>query len=327
MGNIIANTDPAIRATVYSEMLMKQLEDGFLPEGLHRNVTDFGDGSLLQIPTIGQMPLYDIAEGEDTPLAAIDTGTVTLTITEHKGVGGYVSDELKEDGYKAAAVEAEIVPQCLRSIKEAYETDMLAQINSQTASDPNNVNSVAHRVVASGTNKTLALDDLAYLKLAFDKANVPDAGRILIVDPIAEMTLNALVGAQAFTNNPMFEGMVGEGFSKGRKFVRNIFGWDIWCSNRLARASAAESITYSGTTPGIGASGSVAVGDVVNVAMCVADDSCKPFMGAWRRQPRVEGDRNVSKRRDEFHTTARWGFGTQRLETAAALITSATAYE
>jgi hypothetical protein len=325
-GNIIANTDPAIRATVYSDMLMKQLEDGFLPEGLHRDVSDFGDGSLLQIPTIGQMPLFDIAEGEDTPLSAMDTGTVTLQITEHKGTGGYVSDELKEDGYKAAAVEAEIVPQSLRSIKESYETDFLSQINSQTANDENAVNNFAHRIEGSGTNSTLALDDLAYLKAAFDKANVPDAGRILIVDPIVELTLNSLVGAQAFTNNPMFEGMVGEGFAKGRKFVRNIFGWDIWVSNRLARATGAESISHGGAAAPVGATSTVAAGDIFNVAMCVADDSCKPFMGAWRRMPRVEGERNISKRRDEFHVTARWGFGTQRLETAACLVTSATQY-
>ena len=327
MGNIIANTSPAIRATVYSDMLLKQLEDGFLPEGLHRDVSDFGDGSLLQIPTIGQMPLFDIVEGEDTPLAAMDTGSITLQITEHKGTGGYISDELKEDGYKAAAVESEIVPQSLRSIKEAYETDLLAQIQKQTLGNENAYNGFAHRIVASGTNKTLALDDIAYLKAAFDKANVPDEGRIIILDPIAELTLNSNVGAQAFSNNPMFEGMVGEGFSKGRKFVRNIFGFDIWVSNRLPDATAADgTISYTGATPPIGASGIVAAGDKVNVVMCVADDSCKPFMGAWRRQPRVEGERNVSKRRDEFHVTSRWGFGAQRLETCAALITSSTAY-
>lgn len=328
MGNIIANTDPAVRAVVHSDLMMKQLEDGFLPEGLHRDVSDFGDGTLLQIPTIGQMPLHDLAEDEDTPLSPIDTGTINLSITEHKGTGGYVSDELKEDGYKAAAVEAEIVPQSLRAIKEAYETDLLSQISAQTASDPNLFNTVAHRIEAGGTNKVLDLEDIAYLKLGFDKVNAPDEGRILIVDPIVEITLNALVGAQAFTNNPMFEGMVGEGFSKGRKFIRNIFGFDIWVSNRLATATVAETITYTGILPpsGSGGTGEIAVGDKFNLAMCVADDSVKPFMGAWRRMPRVEGDRNVGKRRDEFHVTARWGFGAQRLETVSSLITSDTDY-
>jgi hypothetical protein len=301
------------------------LEDGFLPEGLHRDVSDFGDGTLLQIPTVGQMPLHDIAEGEDTPLSPLDTGTVTLNITEHKGTGGYVSDELKENGYKAAAVEAEIVPQSLRSIAEAYETDLLSQVSAQTAANPNMYNNVSHKILGSGTSNVLDLDDIAYLKLAFDQANVPDEGRILILPPIAEMTLNAAVGAQAYTNNPMFEGMVGEGFGKGRKFMRNIFGFDIWASNRLPDA-VTETITATGTLPPVGATNSRTAGQKVGIAMCVADDACKPFMGAWRRQPRVEGDRNVSKRRDEFHVTARYGFGAQRLETLATIALSSTAY-
>lgn len=324
-GNIIANTDPAIRAVVHSNDLLKQLEDGFLPEGLHRDVSDFGDGTLLQIPTVGQMPLHDIAEGTDTPLSPLDTGTVTLNITEHKGTGGYISDELKENGYKAAAVEAEIVPQSLRSIAEAYETDLLSQQSQQTASDPNMYNGVSHRIRASGTSDVLALNDIAYLKMAFDAANVPDEGRILILPPIAELTLNSLVGAQAFTNNPMFEGMVGEGFSKGRKFLRNIFGFDMWVSNRLPDA-VAETITATGVLPPQGSDNSHLAGMKIGVAMCVADDSVKPFMGAWRRQPRVEGDRNVSKRRDEFHVTARYGFGAQRLETLSTIALSSTAY-
>jgi len=324
-GNIIANTDPAIRAIVHSNDLLKQLEDGFLPEGLTRDVSEFGDGSLLQIPTVGQMPLHDIAEGEDTPLSPLDTGTVTMTINEHKGTGGYVSDELKEDGYKAAAVEAEIVPQSLRAIAEAYETDMLSQQSAQTSADPNEINNLAHRILASGGSNVLSLDDIAYLKLAFDEAKVPDEGRILILPPIAEMTFNKAVGAQAFTNNPMFEGMVGEGFVKGRKFLRNMYGFDMWVSSRLPDA-VTESITATGVLPPAGADNSHVAGMKIGIAMCVADDSLKPFMNAWRRQPRVEGDRNISKRRDEFHVTARWGFGAQRLETLSTIAISSTAY-
>lgn len=323
-GNIIANTDPAVRALVHSELLMKQLEDGFLPEGLHRNVGDFGDGSLLQIPTIGQMTLHDITEEEDTPLSAMDTGTINLTINEHKGTGGYVSDELKEDGYKAAAVEAEIVPQSLRAIKEAYETDLLAQSNKQTLADPNTYNKAHHRFIGSGASQILSLDDIAYLKLGFDKVHAPDEGRILILPAIAEMTLNKAVGAQAFINNPMFEGMVGEGFVKGRKFLRNMFGFDIWVSERLPEV-ASEAIDASTFIAAPSGSTSITNG-LAAMAMCVADDSVKPLMGAWRRQPRVEGFRNVSKRRDEFHVTARWGYGVQRFETLSTLLLSSTNY-
>jgi len=323
-GNIISNTDPAVRALVHSDLLLKQLEDGFLPEGLHRDVSDFGDGSLLQIPTIGQMTLHDIVEEEDTPLSALDTGTINFSINEHKGTGGYVSDELKEDGYKAAAVEAEIVPQSLRAIKEAYETDMLAQTNKQTLASPNTFNKAHHRFVASGTGQILTLEDIAYIKAGFDKVHAPQEGRILILPSISEMTLNNLVGAQAFINNPMFEGLVGTGFVNGRKFIRNIFGFDIWASERLPEI-ASEAIDASTFIAAPSGSSSV-TGGVAAMAMVVADDATKPLMGAWRRQPRVEGFRNVSKRRDEFHVTARWGYGVQRFETLTSLLLSATNY-
>ncbi len=139
------------------------------------------------------------------------------------------------------------------------------------------------------------------------------------------MSFNSAAGAQAYINNPMFEGMVGEGFVKGRKFLRNMFGFDLWVSSRLPDAIA-ESITATGVLPPVGATNNHVAGMKIGVAMCVADDSVKPFMNAWRRQPRVEGQRNISKRRDEFHVTSRWGFGAQRLETLATIAMSSTVY-
>ena len=325
-GNTIGNTDPVVRALVHSQLMLEVLQDDFLPVGVHRDVTDFGDGTQLQIPTIGEMALFDLSEGQPTPTSAIDTGKIFLNITDHVGVAGYVSDELKEDGYKAAAVEAQIVPESLRAIKERFETDLLATAISTTNSmvtlnAPNAINGFDHRWIANGTNNTIQLEDFIHAKLAFDKANVPDEGRIAIVDPITEATLNNLTNLVNVSNNPQFEGMVTKGFARNRKFVKNIFGFDIYVSNRLPRI-ASESIT-SVSAPGAAS----ITGGVNNVFLSIAGDTTKPFMGAMRRMPRVEGDRNVSERRDEFHTTARWGFAMQRAETLISVITSATLYK
>ena len=326
-GNNTSNTDPAIRALVHSETMLEVLQDGFLPDMLMRDVMDFGDGTQLQIPTIGEMTLFDLEENQPTPTSAIDTGKIFLDITTHRGVAGYVTDELKEDGYKAAAVEAAIVPQSLRAIKESFETDLLATAvsttnNMVTLADPNQINGFDHRWIANGTNNTITLEDFLYAKLAFDKANVPDEGRIAIVDPIVEASLNNLTNLVNVSNNPQFEGVVTEGFSKNRKFVKNIFGFDIWVSNRLPRI-ASEAITPGAGSPG----GTTISAGVNNIFMSVAGDETKPFMGAMRRQPRVEGSRNVSERRDEFHVTSRWGFAMQRAESLISVITSASAYK
>jgi len=47
-------------------------------------------------------------------------------------------------------------------------------------------------------------------------------------------------------------------------------------------------------------------------------------MGAWRRMPKVEGERNKDRARDEFVVRARYGFGIQRLDTMICLPTHAT---
>ncbi len=327
-GNTRLNTDPAIRALVHSDLLLETLQDDFLPDGLFRNVADFGDGTQIQIPTIGEMTLFDLDEGQPTPLSAMDTGTITLTITEHVGTGGYVSDELKEDGYKAMAVEAAIVPQGLRAIKERFETDLLSQVNNTTGglitlSDPNTVNGFDHRWVAGATGSNLiSLEDFMYAKLSYDKANVPEEGRLFICDPIVEATLNNLTNLVNVSNNPQFEGMVTTGFANNRRFVRNIFGFDIWVSNRLPHV-VSEVITGGPQD----AATTSAADAVVNVFMSVSGDEVTPFMGAMRRMPRVEGNRNVSERRDEFHITARWGFGVQRAESVIGLITDATKFK
>lgn len=326
-GNVTWNSDPTIRASVYSEFLLETLNDQFLPEGLHRDVSDFGDGDTLYIPSIGEMPLYDLEEDKETPLAALDTGQLTLQITEYKGVGGYTSDKLKQDAYKAMAIEQQIPVSALRKIRESYETNMLSVANSgQTSADPNAVNGIDHRWVAgagSGADGIMSFEDIAYLKWAFDEANVPEEGRILLVSPAVETTFNTTTNIINVSDNPMFEGMITEGFARNRKFLKNIFGFDIWVSTRLPRVSS-EAITGGPD----GSSHSVSSDGVVNLAMCIADDQSKPLMGAWRSQPQVVGVRNEPKRRDEFYIhSARWGFGVQRLETLAGIVTSRTSYK
>lgn len=220
------------------------------------------------------------------------------------------------------AVESAIVPESLRAIKERYETDMLSQANAQTAADPNTVNGFDHRWVAgSTTTGLLDIEDFVYAKLAFDKANVPQEGRIMIVDPIVEARLNSLIGVEAFKPSSDYDRFVGTGFARGNKFLANFMGFDIWISNRLPRIA---SETING---GPQEASTAITNGVLNQFMCVASDDIKPYMGAWRRMPRVEGDRNTSKRRDEFHVTARWGFGVQRFETLGSIITSANAYK
>lgn len=208
---------------------------------------------------------------------------------------------------------AERASESTRAIQETFESDFLA-IGGKYYRDTAGacaINGFAHKIVADGTNKAFELEGLIKMRLAFDKANVPAEGRVFVCDPVVEATLNGLVtithDVSQFGQNILQNGM-----ARGQRFVMNLFGWDILTSNRLFVAN------YNDGTTSI-------TGGVCNLFMCVLDDQTKPIMGAWRRPPKSEGERNKDRARDEFVVRCRYGFGIQRLDTMGAYITSATA--
>lgn len=316
MSNNTSNTTAFIEAQRYSQFILDNLYDGLLPEGFVRDVSDFGSGTTLNVKTVGDVTLQEVAEEQPMVYNAIDTGTVTLSITDYKGAAWSISDVLRQDGSQIDQLHAMFAKNATRALQEHYETQFLIACNAaQTNSAANNVNGFAHRIASAETNDVISLDHIQAMKLAFDKANVPSAGRILLVDPVVEATLNGLmVSANAISYNPMFEGIVNEGFSRDHRFSRNIFGFDIYTCNRLPTGTFGDgSTTVTGTA-------------VANIAMCVLDDQTKPIMGAWRQMPTVETDRNVQLKRDQFDVVCRFGLGAQRSDTLGVIATSASNY-
>ena len=317
------NSQAFIDAEQYSSFILRNLHDGMLPGTFYRNISDFGSGSQLHIKTLGTVTIQDGAEEVAFEYQPIESGEIFFTITDHVGDAWYVTDELREDGTQIESLMAERSSESTRALQETFETRFLAACNAaQVAGDPNKVNGFSHRIVANDAANagaaTLNLDDLIYMKLAADKANVPMQGRVLIVDPICEASLNKQLNI-THDVTPFGEKYLKDGFARDHSFLTNLFGWDIITSNRLPKGS------FSGEEDRLGGAASVADG-VVNIAMCVADDQCKPMMGAWRRMPKVEGERNKDLRRDEFVTSARFGFGAQRTDTLFTYITEASVY-
>jgi len=317
------NTTAFIEAQQYSQFILENLPSMVLPDSFTRDVTDFGTGTTLNIKTVGTTTIQDVAEGLPLSFTNIDTNTITMSITDYIGDAWKISDELRQDGQQLEALMAMRAMEATRKIAENVETKYLKACNSaQTANAANAVNGVKHRFTANGASKQFEVQDFAYMRYAFDKADAPQSGRIAIVDPVVELTLNTLTNLVNVSNNPQFEGIITEGFAKEHRFIRNVFGWDIYTSNRLHVLTGAEgSLTDrdGNTTAG-------AAGDVANVFQCVADDNCKPIMRAWRLMPKTEGWRDSEERADKFQVTSRFGFGAQRGDTLGVVVSSATAY-
>jgi hypothetical protein len=309
------NSTSFIEAEQYSAFILRNLQDGMLPGAMFRNVSDFGSGNTLHIKTVGSVTIQDGAEEVPFDYSPIESGEVTMTITDYIGDAWYVTDELREDGAQVEALMAARSSESTRAIQETFETRFLRKCNSsQVDANANLINGFAHRISSTvatvGSENTATLDHFIRMKLAFDKANVPMGGRIAIVDPVVGSTLDRLVSIGRDVT-PFGQKILEGGFDRDHQFLMNLYGWNIITSNRLPTGTFSD-----GTTSVSGA--------VANIFMNVADDNTKPIMSAWRRMPKVEGERNKDLRRDEFVTSGRFGFGTQRVDTLGVLITSAT---
>jgi len=322
MSNYTLNTNAFIEAQQYSQFILRTLPTAILPATFYRDVSDFGNGSTLNIKTIGTATIQEVEE--DSPLIynPIETGNITLSITDYVGDAWYVTDVLRQDGSQIEALMAARAQEATRAIQQHFETRFLAVTNAgQTAANPNTVNGFARRFRATGANWTMDEDDLIHMRLAFDKANVPQFGRIAIVDPVVAATFQKkVVITSQLDRLPAYQQVMENGFNNEHQFVMRLHGWDIWTSNLLPQLAAGTSVDGTATQ-------SASTTCIANLFMCVADDNTKPVMTAWRQQPKVEGERNKDRQRDEFLTTARWGMGIQRKDTLGVIVTDATRTE
>lgn len=320
------NTTAFIEAQQYSKFILDNLDPYLLPEIFWRDVSDFAKGTTLNIKTVGDVVLQEATE--DVPLAynPIDTGNVTLTITDYVGDAWAVSDDLRIEGSQIDQLMAMRGMASTRALAQHHETRFLATAATiQTNANVNLVNSQPHRWVAGGagaTNRIMTFEDLLAMQLSFDEADVPAEGRVAIVPPVVGATLNGLANVtNLLSPNPMIQSILNTGFVKNHKFIGNLYGWDLWTSTRLPRKTATEALNASAY--GL-ANDTAEIGDIASIFMCIADDNCKPMMHAWRKMPSVEGWHDYDLRQDKFQTVSKFGYGGQRTDTIGVIWTAPT---
>ena len=304
-----------VRTELWSSELKDVLQEQLIGTKYVRMLNGFPDGNQFTIPSIGELPMREVAENTPVTYDAMDTGEFTFGIDRYVEAATYITDKAKQDSFYAQQLIGMFPSKMRRALDENLESSVMGLINSQTVGDTNTINGADHRFVASGASNTvLSLDDFAKAKYALDKAQAGGM-RVAVIDPSQEYVFNNLVGAQAFTNNPAFEGIVNGGFVNsvtGMRFVKNIFGFDVYVSNFLAAPtdSAVDSVT-------------VPASPVTNIFMSVGGD-LTPFVGAYRQMPNVEYERNKDMRRDEYVMNARFGLKLYRPECVVGVISKST---
>jgi hypothetical protein len=116
-----------------------------------------------------------------------------------------------------------------------------------------------------------------------------------------------------FSNNPTWEGIIATGLTTGMRFIKNVYGFDVYETNYLADAN--ETITATG-----GSAKTTAAGKA-NIFFSAAGGDVNPFKGAWRQMPKVDSRFNQDFQREEYVTTARWGVKLYREDNLVVVLT------
>lgn len=301
------NMTHLIRSEIWSTEIKEVLLDELNAQQYVRWLTEFPDGTTFTIPSIGQASVQDIVEDSPVTYESMDTGEFQFSITEYVGSAHYITKKALQDSFYSGELVARFVPNQSRAIMEKVETDVLYLAMSQTADNANSINGFEHRYVGTGTNETMALVDFAKAKLSLKKANVPLSRLIAVVDPTVAYQLETLTNIVNVSNNPMYEGIVNTGLTSGMRFVRNIFGFDVYESNYLPDANE----TIGGLTTAAGKAN----------LFFSAEASVVPFIGAWRQTPEVDSEYNKDFQREEYLTTCRYGLKLYRPENLVCVLT------
>jgi len=309
------NSAQLIRSELWSSELKDILRDEMMAQKYVRMLDGFPDGDTFTIPSIGQLAVDDYEEDTDVLFRPMDTGEFQFTITEYLSSGTYITKKAQQDAFYAAQLEAAFVPEQERAIMAHFETTTLAAPESGVSANSNqSIDGIEHRWAAGGSGAIFQVQDFARARYALKKANVPDTNLIAIVDPSVEYTLNTLTNLVSVADNPRWEGIVSDGIATGMKFVKNVYGFDVYTSNYL------KSVTDSALPTAADANVDFStVNGKANLFFSAAQN-VSPLVGAWRQAPQVDYEYNKNKQRHEYVTTARYGVKLFRPENMVSIV-------
>jgi len=310
-GMTTANTSLLRRAEVWSSEIKEILRDELMAMQYVRWLTEFPDGDTFKIPSIGQAVVRDYEENQPVVYDPMDIGQFTFQITDYVQSGNYITKKAEQDGFYMEELVSRFVPEQERALMVRLESDILALQSGQTAANSNLINNTKHRY-SGGNSGKMELQDFAYARYSLKKANVPDTNLVAIVDPSVEYFINTISNLVSVSDNPMWEGIVADGIASGMRFVKNVYGFDVWTSNYLDDIASETVAEVDGT--------STAVTNGKANLFFSATPGVQPFVGAWRQMPEVEAEWKKDLQRTEFITTARYGLKLYRPENLVTVV-------
>lgn len=310
------NTTTLTRSELWSSMLKDVLHDDLMGTNWVDMIVDFPDGDVFTIPSIGDAQVDDYTEDTEVIFRPMDTGEFQFVIDEYISSGHYITRKAEQDMFYSQQLVSSFIPKERRAIMEHFEVTLLQKPEDFYAENAQGqINNAFHRF-AGGNGGKIELQDFAYAQYALKKANVPQQNLVAVVDPSVEFELNTLTNLTNVSDNPRWEGIVADGIASGMKFMKNVYGFDVYVSNYLPQVTDGALNERDGAT----AQDYSSDAGVANYFFSATSDIL-PWKAAWRQPPTVDSEWKMNKQRTEYLTTARYGTALYREDNLVTVVT------
>ena len=294
--NNTGNTGALIRDQLWQRQLEETLHEMLTGTPYVRQL-DFPDGDSFILPSIGTSVVRSLPEDTEVTFDALDTSDQAFTLNDPVVAATSLSEVLLEDSLWSSDLLSTIPVEHAQAIMERFESDIFELTNDQVdIAGGSPFAGINHR--RAGTNTTVGLEahidpsDFAYAGYALKKAKVPNQNLIAIVDPSVAYDLETLTNLVSVSNNPRWEGIIDSGITQNMRFVKNVYGFDVFESNLLAESTELLD-------------GHQFVNGKQNIFMSASRDMLLPFAAAWRRRASMDRDFDFRRREEQIITTAR----------------------
>lgn len=311
----VASNDHLIRSNLWSKQLRELLLDDLCGMQFVRVLSDFPDGTTINLPSLGEAEIFDFAEGQTVKYSKFDTGNFTFSFDKYQGSANSISEKFKRDSFYSQEVINAFLPRQHRALMEAVETRIFDRANAgQTASNLNTINSGDHRWVGLGTQNSLrclTFNDFAKAQYSLTKANVPLKNLVAIVDPTVAYTLQTQANiVNLMSPNRQWGDIVNTGGMNNMRFKFNIFDFDVYVSNYLPliTSETVNSVATSATA-------------VSNLMFSATPGDIMPIVGGFRQMPTVYTEFNKDRQETEYLTVCEYGFKLYRPENMVCVLT------
>src|SRR5258705_7240208 len=113
-----------VRSQLWSRQLKELLLDDLNAMKFVRIISDFPDGYLINIPSLGEAETADFNENQAIKYNQMDTGNFQFNFDQYKYSANAISEKFKRDSYYSQDVIAAFVPRQHRAIMEGVETNI-----------------------------------------------------------------------------------------------------------------------------------------------------------------------------------------------------------